>query len=234
MLAAAAYGVEAVVLAIVLTTSGARAQAPVVATFRAGQDAVTAVIATVDLGYALVALLAGGAVAHALAAASARSEARAAAAQASRTSPATRGTDALLVAGWSQGAAILTFLVAQANGIAELTSLVPIYAATGVAVVLVGIDPGTAPTWRRPGAWGAVVGIVPWGVIGFSQIGAGVAAGDVGIGVRAVTLAALAIVAVGWVCAWRRTPATSARALGTMTVGLSVVAWLAVAMLVLA
>jgi hypothetical protein len=223
VIAAAAYAVEAVALAILLVATGSSAGAPVVAVLRAGDSAREIVIATVEFGMALVAVLAGAAVVHAVAAGRTRSGGE------SGLDPARRW----LVAGWSQGAAILVFLVAQANGIHELTSLVPMYALASVAVVLSGIDRGDGPTWRRPGAWAAVAGIVPWGVIAFAQIGAGAAVGEVPLVVRVVTLAALALVILGWLFAWRRMPVTSGRALVTMTAGLSAVVWLAAALIVL-
>lgn len=133
-------------------------------------------------------------------------------------------TPVALIAGWSQGAAILVFLIAQLNGIAELTSLVPLYAISATAVVLVGIDRGEDSTWRRSGAWAAVFGIVPWGVIAFAQIGATLTTGAPALGVRVVTLLGLAVAICGWVLAWRhRSPLPADVAL--MTAGVSVLVW---------
>lgn len=223
--AAVAYLVQAAVLTVLLIVTAARAPLPVIATFSSDARTVVASIASVDLGWALVAVLAGGAVTHALVAASPR------AAVAPR--PIAEPDDGasltrprvMLVAGWSQGAAILVFLVARLNGIAEVSSLVPMYAIAATAVVLVGIDTGRATTWRRPGAWAAVVGIVPWGVIAFAQIGAGIAVGVPGLGVRIVTLLALAVAIYGWIITWRRPASIRTADVIAMTVGVSLVLW---------
>ena len=145
---------------------------------------------------------------------------------------ASRG-DVILAAGWSQGSAILVFLVAQLNGIVELSSLVPLFAITAAAVALVAIDSGRETLWRRPGAWAAAVGIVPWGVIAFAQIGAGIAVGAPSAGVRIVTLVALAVAVIGWVIGWRGSRSPRVADVVAMTVAVSVLIWLAVALVVL-
>ena len=130
----------------------------------------------------------------------------------------------VLAAGWSQGAGILVFLVARRNGIDEVSSLVPAFAIAAVAVLLQSIDPGpSSTTWRRPGAWAAAVGIVPWGVIGFTQIGAGIAGIAPPAGVRVLTLVALAVVVLGWWLGWRMRDGRGAVA--AMTVGVAAAAW---------
>ena len=139
----------------------------------------------------------------------------------------------LLSAGWSQGARILVFLVAQLNGISEVSSLVPLFAMTAVAASLMAIDPGPeTSTWRRPAAWAAVLGIVPWGVIAVAQIGAGVAVRAPSAGVRVVTLLPLAVIAFGWLLGWRRRPdpPTSVDVV-SMTVAVSAVVWALVALI---
>jgi hypothetical protein len=222
--ASIAYALQALALWGILVVTGAQSPLPVVAGFRAADlsDAVT--ISTVDLGWALVTVLLGGAVTHAVVAA--RSAGRLA-----------RDPDAghplTLVAGWSQGSAIVVFLVAQLNGIVELTSLVPLYAITATAVVLVGIDRGGQATWRRPGAWAAAVGIVPWGVIAFAQIGATLTLGGPSLGVRVVTLIALATATAGWVIGWRRHPAPRVADLVAMTVAVALTVWSIVVLVVL-
>jgi hypothetical protein len=214
--AGVAYAAQAAVLAIALLLTGAAHPLPVVAVFRDGADAASVSISTVDLGWALVALLAGGALAHAASAVRASSP-DAAPGAAARVA---------LIAGWSQGAAILVFLIAQLNGIAEVTSLVPLYAITATAVILVGLDDGRAEsTWRRQGAWAAVVGIVPWGVIAFAQIGATFTTGGPPLGVRVVTLLGLAVAICGWVIAWRRRGAPLVADVAAMTAGVSVLVW---------
>ncbi|MFD1721328.1 hypothetical protein [Amnibacterium endophyticum] len=84
------------------------------------------------------------------------------------------------------GAPIAVFLVAQLNGVRDLGALVLTYAATA-AVVLVRSLPG-----RRPWSFAAMLGIVPWGVIAFHQVGATIAGGDVRLGVRVLTVLVLA------------------------------------------
>ena len=127
----------------------------------------------------------------------------------------------------------MVFLVAQLNGIVELTSLVPLYAITATAVILVGNDRGGEATWRRPGAWAAAVGIVPWGVIAFAQIGATLTTGGPSPGVRIVTLAALAVATVGWAIGWRRHPAPRTADLVAMTVAVALVVWSIVVLVIL-
>lgn len=120
---------------------------------------------------------------------------------------------------YSQVAGIVAFLVAQLNGITEVTSLVPIYAlGAGVALLLTLHDRRTGS--GRAGLWafscGAAIAVVPWGVIAFAQIGgtlAGVGAGGL---VRLATVAALLGLTAVWVAVWafgrgERDAATSAR-----------------------
>jgi hypothetical protein len=103
---------------------------------------------------------------------------------------------------WSQASAIVLFLVAQLNGIAEVAALVPLYAITAGAALLLAID-RPARGLRRPAAVAAIVGIVPWGVVAFAQLGAGIATEPVPIAVRVLTLAMLSIAVIAWWVAWR-------------------------------
>lgn len=107
---------------------------------------------------------------------------------------------------YSQAGGIVAFLVAQLNGITEVSSLVPIYAlGAGVALLLTLHDRRTSS--GRAGLWafscGAAMGVVPWGVIAFAQIGGGVAGVGVGAPVRIATVAALVGLAAVWVVVWR-------------------------------
>lgn len=232
--AAGVYALQAAALSIVLAVTGATTPLPVLAAFRGKADTASLAIASVDLGWALVTLAIGGAVTHALVAqrSTSTSQSRAEGPHRDAESNATRGR-VLLVAGWSQGSAILVFLIAQLNGIAELTSLVPLYAITATAVVLVGIDRGAGSTWGRPGAWAAAVGIVPWGVIAFAQIGTGLTVGALPLSVRIVTLMALAVAICGWVLGWRRRGLIRVSDVVTMTVAVSVLVWAIVGFVVL-
>ena len=120
---------------------------------------------------------------------------------------------------YSQVGGIVAFLVAQLNGITEVTSLVPIYAlGAGVALLLTLHDRRTAS--GRAGLWayscGAAIAVVPWGVIAFAQIGGTLAGVGVGALVRLVTVAALLGLTAAWVVVWafgrgERDAATSAR-----------------------
>ncbi|MFB2585189.1 hypothetical protein [Herbiconiux liukaitaii] len=218
------YSVQAVVLMVVLIGTARVVALPIEAVFRDGERTVTTSLGAVDLGWALVAMLLGGAAAHALAAAGARP--RAARAEAARPG-------ALVVAGWSQGLGILIFLIARLNGIADPVELIPLFALGAGSVCLLGIDDGSSPRRRRPTAWAAVLGIVPWGVIAFAQIGATITSGAPASGVRIVTIAALAVAAIGWWIAWRRPRAARPSDVAVMTVALSALTWAIVVLIVL-
>lgn len=115
-------------------------------------------------------------------------------------------------AGWraaerSQVAGVSVFLVAQLNGITEVTALVPLYAiAAGSTLMLDLVDRGRADgrSGRRAFVVGAAVGIVPWGVIAFQQIGSLLVGAGPDPSVRAVTLLVLALAAAQWATVWRR------------------------------
>jgi hypothetical protein len=121
---------------------------------------------------------------------------------------------------YSQVGGVVAFLVAQLNGITEVTSLVPIYAlGAGVALLLVLHDRRTASgrAGLRAFSYGAAIGVVPWGVIAFAQIGGTLAGVGVGPAVRIATVAALLGVTAVWVIVWRfgrggRDSATAVRA----------------------
>ena len=218
------YAGQAVVLMVVLIGTARVVALPIEASFGDGERMATTSLGSVDLGWALVAMLLGGAAAHALAAAGERP--RAARAGAARPG-------ALVVAGWSQGLGILIFLIARLNGIADPVALVPLFALGAGCVCLMGIDDGSSPRWRRPTAWAAALGIVPWGVIAFAQIGATITSGAPASGVRIVTIAALAVAIIGWWIAWRRPRAARPSDVAVMTVALSVLTWAIVVLIVL-
>lgn len=106
---------------------------------------------------------------------------------------------------YSQAGGIVTFLVAQLNGITEVTSLVPIYALGATGGLLLSLHDRRAETGRA-GLWafgfGSAVAVVPWGVIAFAQIGGTLAGVGAGILVRAGTVAALLGLAAVWVGVW--------------------------------
>jgi len=80
---------------------------------------------------------------------------------------------------------IAVFLVAQLNGVRDLGALVLVYAATAATVLMRSV-PG-----RWPWSIAAMLGIVPWGVIAFHQVGALLAGGSVPVGVRTLTILVL-------------------------------------------
>ena len=113
---------------------------------------------------------------------------------------------------YSQVSSITVFLVAQLNGISELGTLVALYAITAASTVFLGLDERGSS--RIPFVFGSAVGIVPWGIIAFYQVGASVASrsdfwGAVPLVVRAITVAELVCAGAAWAIAYR-----AARGLG--------------------
>lgn len=104
---------------------------------------------------------------------------------------------------YSQVSAITVFLVAQLNGLTEVGTLVALYAITAGATLFLALqERAPAGGSLRPFVFGAMVGIVPWGIVAFYQIGAGVL-GDVPEPfVRTVTLSLLAVAALVWTNVW--------------------------------
>lgn len=136
------------------------------------------VVATVWVGWAVVALGVVSAVAH--------------------LAPPER----VRTAAASQVAGIVVFLVALLNGIRDVTALVPLFALAAGASLL--RDAATGATRRRDVySIAAGIGIVPWGVIAWAQIGTLVTGGDVAIATRVGTVVLLALSALPWVAAWR-------------------------------
>lgn len=198
---------QAVIVGVVITLTAMPATGEVTA--RLGGTDVA--VATVHAGWAAMVLLAFGGLVDA---AVARIESLA--------------TRARLVTwiGWSQLSGVAVFLIAQLNGITELTTLVALYALTAGAVMLLALDGAlvaprrddpnpahasntpTAPQsirgLRRPAALAAVIGIVPWGLIAFAQIGGGVVGDPVRLGTRIVTLVVLALSIAVWFRGWFR------------------------------
>lgn len=104
---------------------------------------------------------------------------------------------------YSQVSAITVFLIAQLNGVTELGTLVALYTITaGATLFLVLQEREPAGGSLRPFVFGAMVGIVPWGIIAFYQIGAGVLGDPPELFVRTVTLSLLAVAALIWTNAW--------------------------------
>jgi hypothetical protein len=235
-----AYAVQAVLVAFVLATVDARVLLPVTATFAAAppgasaEQVVRALVASVDLGVAVLVLLVAGAIvrfAMLIPAFGTR-----------RSDQAAAGRNAVRWIEWSQVSAIMAFLVAQLNGITEVTSLVPIYAITATAALLLALqERSSGAAARRLGGIAAIIGIVPWGVIAFAQIGATMASGMPTLSVRIITLAMLAIAVAVWAFVWHagnRSFAPSAvrdevTYLGLALLGTGIFAWLAIGGVVL-
>lgn len=171
--------VEAVGFAVVLAVSGAAYPLPVTVALPGVERFV---LASVEAGAAAVVLCAVAGIAR------------------------------LLRFGWvrlvefSVSASITVFLVAQLNGITDVGALVAIYALTSALALFVilqervTVDSGHP---LLPLCLGAGVGIVPWGIIAFHQVGAGL----VGVGpsplVRFVTLVMLGFAIVFLLREWR-------------------------------
>jgi hypothetical protein len=124
---------------------------------------------------------------------------------------------------------IAVFAVAELNGVEDVGALVGIYALASAGVLFsavqarVEILPGHP---RLPLCFAAAVGIVPWGIVAFHQVGAGLVGRPFAGVVVAVTLVALVVALAEFVATWRQ---ADQAALGIRIAGLSVVAWLVVA-----
>ncbi len=105
----------------------------------------------------------------------------------------------------SLSASITVFLLAELNGIRELAALVAMYALTSAAILFAALQDGRTDRPRMlPASFGAMVGIVPWGLIAWCEI-APVLVGDAGpaVWVRVLTIVVLALFVVGAVLVWR-------------------------------
>ncbi|WP_309619650.1 hypothetical protein [Salinibacterium sp.] len=127
---------------------------------------------------------------------------------------------------WSQVSGVTVFLLAQLNGIRDVATLVALYALTaGASLFLVLHERVGAGRW--PFALGAAVGIVPWGVIAFYQIGAIVVGESPDLLIRVITVAMLAVSVVYWLAAFHCRRAGSAHPV-LIAISVSVFAWLVV------
>lgn len=198
LMALQAVGVLAVAL------FGARTTRAVTVTLA---DQPTTVLSRVDVGVAMVVVLALSAAAWALS---------------TRWSVA---LDPLLTT------PVAVFVVAQLNGVRDVGALVGIYAlaSAGVLFALVQRRQDHALDGSRvPLGLGSAVGIVPWGIIAFHQVGAGVVGHPLPGIVVAITLTALAFAIAEFVATWRRRPTAAAL---LRTAGSSAVAWMVAAAL---
>ena len=129
---------------------------------------------------------------------------------------------------WSQVSAVTVFLIAQLNGIRDVAALVVLYALTAAASLFLLVHERSGGRW--PFAYGAAVGIVPWGVIALYQIGAIVAGDDPAPIIRVITIAMLAVAAGYWFVAFRYRVTALAQTV-LVTAHVSLFAWLAMASL---
>lgn len=130
---------------------------------------------------------------------------------------------------FSQVSGITVFLIAQLNGITEVTALVPLYAIAAGATLFLVLHDRDGDRWSY--SFGAAVGIVPWGVIAFAQIGSGVVGDAPAPIVRIITLGMLALLTASWtVTRLAKMRSSSPVHLAGLLLGVaipSVLAWLA-------
>lgn len=123
---------------------------------------------------------------------------------------------------------VTVFVVAQLNGVRDVGALVGIYALASAGVLFAVVQRRSPDRSRVPLGLGSAVGIVPWGIIAFHQVGAGVVGHPLPGIVVAITLTALVAAVAEFVATWRGHPAAASvlRAAGS-----SAVAWLVAAAL---
>ena len=124
---------------------------------------------------------------------------------------------------------ITIFLIAQLNGVQDLGALVGVYALASAGVLFVLLQDRVEVAKGHPRlalGLGAAVGIVPWGIVAFQQVGAGSLGRSISGSVVLVTLVALAFAFAEFAASWRR---AAVAALAFRIAGLSIVAWSVVA-----
>jgi hypothetical protein len=105
---------------------------------------------------------------------------------------------------WALGAAspIVLFLIARLNGVVDAAALILVYAVAAGGVLLRSLHrPGGPPLALR---WAAVLGIVPWGVVAFTQVGGLLTGTPPSTAVRVLTVVVLAASIGEFVVAYRR------------------------------
>lgn len=205
VLVAVLVGIETVVLLVVALLGDRTTRAVTVAL----DGRAPAVLSRVDLDVAMVVVLALVAVA--------------------RTLPARRAwvLDPLLTT------PITLFVVAQLNGVRDVGALVGIYALASAGVLFAVVqDRSSSRTVPDPSAgsrvalgFGSAVGIVPWGIVAFHQVGAGVVGHPLPGMAVVVTLTALVAAIAEFVATWQRRPVAASV---LRAIGMSAVAWLVV------
>ncbi len=224
--------VQAIVLTIILAASRSRVLLPITAHLPGGQGGSTErfVLARLDLGVGVVVLCVLVAVAR-LATGFPTGVSRASDALQSH-----RRTVRWIEFAFSSS--ITVFLVAQLNGISDVGTLVLSYAITsGVTLFSVLQDRAPETTGRMLPLWfAAAIGIVPWGVIAFYQVGALIVGNPPSALVRVITVTMLVFSLAHFLIQWREQrvaatgalPAAERRYVLLSLGGTSVFAWLVV------
>jgi hypothetical protein len=118
---------------------------------------------------------------------------------------------------------ITVFVIAAANGVRDVGALVGVYALASAAVLFAVVQARSSGDRSRvPLGFGSAVGIVPWGIVAFHQVGAGLIGHPLPGAVVLVTLVALAAAIAEFVATWR---GRGSAAFLVRLVGSSVVAW---------
>jgi hypothetical protein len=126
---------------------------------------------------------------------------------------------------------ITLFVIAQLNGIRDVGALVGVYALASAGVLFAVVqrrDERSTDGSRVALGLGSAVGIVPWGIVAFHQVGSGIVGHPFPGIVVVVTLTALAAAIAEFVATWRRRPVAASL---LRAAGFSLVAWLVVAAL---
>ncbi|OIH94436.1 hypothetical protein BIU90_04655 [Curtobacterium sp. MCBA15_001] len=123
---------------------------------------------------------------------------------------------------------VTVFVVAQLNGIRDVGALVGIYALASAGVLFAVVQRRSPDRSRVPLGLGSAVGIVPWGIIAFHQVGAGLVGHPLPGIVVAITLTALVAAVAEFVATWRGRPAAASV---LRAAGISAVAWMVAAAL---
>lgn len=115
---------------------------------------------------------------------------------------------------FSLTSSITVFLIAALNGISDIGALVAIYALTsGMTLLSVLQERGIRFGHPRLALqFGAAIGIVPWGIIAFHELVAGLLGGGPTVLLRIITLAALIFGFVFAITYWREQMAVAAGA----------------------
>lgn len=104
--------------------------------------------------------------------------------------------------GLTQVPGVVVFLVALLNDIRDVSSLVPLFAIAAGAALLRDASVGESRN-RTVYSLAAGIGIVPWGVVAWAQVGALLTGVALDPAIRVATVALLALAAVPWIAAWR-------------------------------